>query len=227
MKKQKLLLILIAAITCCLVVIFVINHYYKVKEVYFSTNTIYPFEELNISKVEKRKIPIWLYHDTMISSKQALLKKYVRSNTTLYPNMVIDEAMLMSEKERDSFSKYRLDEHEVIFSLGSDRLKNLQGLLMINQYVDLYVSLTVRNQAPIVDWLMKNVKIIGLKNKQGKEVTGIDNELVYLVNLAVDKKYLTYLIKADKLGEIQLYVANDPADESMFNHESQLIDLLS
>ena len=227
MKKQKLVLILIASIISCLVIIFVINYYYKVEEVYFSTNSIYPFDEIDINKVEKRKIPIWLYQETMVSSKQALLKKYVKSNTTLYPNMIIDEAMLMSEQERDNFSKYRLDEHEVIFSLGSDRLKNLQGLLMIDQYVDLYVSLAVRNQAPIVDWLMKNVKIIGLKNKQGKEVNGIDDELVYLVNLAVDKKYLTYLIKADKLGEIQLYVANDPAGEPLFNHESQLIDLLS
>jgi hypothetical protein len=195
--------------------------------VYFTTDIIYPFEEIDLRKVETRKIPVWLYHETMLNSKQQLSNKYVKANTTLYPNMIIEEVMLMSDQERDSFSKYRLDEHEVIFSLSSDRLKNLQGLLMIDQYVDVYVSLPVRNETPIVDWLMKNVKIIGLKNKQGEEITGIDDDLVHLVNLAVDKKYLTYLIKADKLGEIQLYVANDPLCDFLFNEESQLIDRLS
>lgn len=227
MKKHKIVLIGIMIFTICLLLILVINYCYKVEEVYFTTDIIYPFAEIDINKVEKRKIPVWLYHETMVSNKQQLHKQFARSNTTLYPNMIIDEVMLMSEHERDSFSKYRLAEHEVIFSLGSDRLKNLQGLLMIDQYVDLYVSLPVRNQTPIVDWLMKNVKIVGLKNKQGEDVAGNDDESVYLVNLAVDKKHLTYLIKADKLGEVQLYVANDPQNETLFNEESQLIDLLS
>ncbi len=227
MKKQKIVLIGIMIFIFCFLFILVFNYCYKVKEVYFITDIIYPFEEIAIDKVEKRKIPAWLYHETMINDKHQLHKQFARSNTTLYPNMIIDEVMLMNDQERASFSKYRLDENEVIFSLNSDRLKNLQGLLMLDQYVDLYVSLPVRNQAPIVDWLMKNVKIIGLRNKSGEDITGNDSESVYLINLAVDKKYLTYLIKADKLGEIQLFVANDPLNETLFNQESQLIDLLS
>lgn len=227
MKKQKIVLIGIMIFIFCFLFILVFNYCYKVKEVYFITDIIYPFEEIAIDKVEKRKIPAWLYHETMINEKHQLHKQFARSNTTLYPNMIIDEVMLMNGQERASFSKYRLDENEVIFSLNSDRLKNLQGLLMLDQHVDLYVSLPMRNQAPIVDWLMKNVKIIGLRNKSGEDITGNDGESVYLINLAVDKKYLTYLIKADKLGEIQLFVANDPLNETLFNQESQLIDLLS
>lgn len=227
MKKQKIVLIGIMIFIFCFLFILVFNYCYKVKEVYFITDIIYPFEEIAIDKVEKRKIPAWLYHETMINEKHQLHKQFARSNTTLYPNMIIDEVMLMNDQERASFSKYRLDENEVIFSLNSDRLKNLQGLLMLDQHVDLYVSLPMRNQAPIVDWLMKNVKIIGLRNKSGEDITGNDSESVYLINLAVDKKYLTYLIKADKLGEIQLFVANDPLNETLFNQESQLIDLLS
>lgn len=227
MKKQKIVLIGIMIFIFCFLFILVFNYCYKVKEVYFITDIIYPFEEIAIDKVEKRKIPAWLYHETMINEKHQLHKQFARSNTTLYPNMIIDEVMLMNGQERASFSKYRLDENEVIFSLNSDRLKNLQGLLMLDQHVDLYVSLPMRNQAPIVDWLMKNVKIIGLRNKSGEDITGNDSESVYLINLAVDKKYLTYLIKADKLGEIQLFVANDPLNETLFNQESQLIDLLS
>lgn len=227
MKKQKIVLIGIMIFIFCFLFILVFNYCYKVKEVYFITDIIYPFEEIAIDKVEKRKIPAWLYHETMINEKHQLHKQFARSNTTLYPNMIIDVVMLMNDQERASFSKYRLDENEVIFSLNSDRLKNLQGLLMLDQHVDLYVSLPMRNQAPIVDWLMKNVKIIGLRNKSGEDITGNDSESVYLINLAVDKKYLTYLIKADKLGEIQLFVANDPLNETLFNQESQLIDLLS
>ena len=227
MKKQKIVLIGIMIFIFCFLFILVFNYCYKVKEVYFITDIIYPFEEIAIDKVEKRKIPAWLYHETMINEKHQLHKQFARSNTTLYPNMIIDEVMLMNGQERASFSKYRLDENEVIFSLNSDRLKNLQGLLMLDQHMDLYVSLPMRNQAPIVDWLMKNVKIIGLRNKSGEDITGNDGESVYLINLAVDKKYLTYLIKADKLGEIQLFVANDPLNETLFNQESQLIDLLS
>lgn len=227
MKKQKIVLIGIMIFIFCFLFILVFNYCYKVKEVYFITDIIYPFEEIAIDKVEKRKIPAWLYHETMINDRHQLHKQFTRSNTTLYPNMIIDEVMLMNDQERASFSKYRLDENEVVFSLNSDRLKNLQGLLMLDQHVDLYVSLPMRNQAPIVDWLMKNVKIIGLRNKSGEDITGNDSESVYLINLAVDKKYLTYLIKADKLGEIQLFVANDPLNETLFNQESQLIDLLS
>lgn len=227
MKKQKIVLIGIMIFIFCFLFILVFNYCYKVKEVYFITDIIYPFEEIAIDKVEKRKIPAWLYHETMINEKHQLHKQFARSNTTLYPNMIIDVVMLMNDQERASFSKYCLDENEVVFSLNSDRLKNLQGLLMLDQHVDLYVSLPMRNQAPIVDWLMKNVKIIGLRNKSGEDITGNDSESVYLINLAVDKKYLTYLIKADKLGEIQLFVANDPLNETLFNQESQLIDLLS
>ncbi len=171
MKKQKIVLIGIMIFIFCFLFILVFNYCYKVKEVYFITDIIYPFEEIAIDKVEKRKIPAWLYHETMINDKHQLHKQFARSNTTLYPNMIIDEVMLMNDQERASFSKYRLDENEVIFSLNSDRLKNLQGLLMLDQHVDLYVSLPMRNQAPIVDWLMKNVKIIGLRNKSGEDIT--------------------------------------------------------
>ena len=209
-----------------LIVILATSFLNQVKYVYFSTEMIMPTEKISIDKVKKKMIPSWFYQDDMISELDQVNNMYLRFNTTLYPNMIVTKSILMNEDELKNSTKYRLGVDEVVFTVTSDKLRNLKGLLILDQYLDIYVTISIRNQPVIVDWLFKSVKIIGLKDKNGKELSKNDNTNLYLINLAINEELLPYLIKAQKSGEIELIIANNNHKETEFNHSSSLLQYL-
>ncbi len=225
-NKRTIIIVSSIVFIIILIAIMMASFLNQVKYVYFCTEMIIATEKISMDKIERKMIPLWFYQDDMISELDQVSNMYVRYNTTLYPNMMVTKSMLMNEDELKNSTKYRLDVDEVVFTVTSDKLRNLKGLLILDQYLDIYVTISNRNQPVVVDWLFKNVKIIGLKDKNGKELSKNDNTNLYLINLAINEELLPYLIKAQKSGEIELIIANNHLKQTEFNHSSLLLQYL-
>ncbi|MDD2591576.1 MAG: hypothetical protein PHP11_04365 [Erysipelotrichaceae bacterium] len=227
MKKLEIKFI-VSVLSISLVIINIYLGYrylYDHKEVYFASKMIKSFAKIEKNDVIKKKIPTWLYQEYMVTDIDQLHDLYVDINTTIYNDMIIDKRMLINIDQRNNYSKYRLTDDEVIFSFTSDSLKDLRGLLVLDQCVDIYLSIDQKLEAPLVDWLFKNIRIIGIKDKYGKHITDID-EIPYLINLAIKASYLSYLIKARDIGDLQLFVTSDVSNQAMFNLDSELLKYL-
>jgi len=135
-------------------------------------------------------------------------------------------------EESTTFNDYQislLNSNQTIFSIPTNLQATFGNSLNPNMVVNLYLTIST-NEEYLSDLLIKNVRIISLKDSDGKEINSQDSEQIpYIINFAVDKSLIPLLNIALRIGEINYYVAENTYDldkESELNNSSIVLKYL-
>ena len=117
---------------------------------------------------------------------------------------------------------------EVNYDLYASEVKINSGGLSVDMYVDLYLTINNNNDKPLSDLLIKDCRITGLYDSQGKRIMNYDNETkAYIVTLAIQEEQVNILNKALMVGNISAIVNSETYDidrYSVLNAQAEIIE---
>ncbi len=170
-------------------------------------------EDIGIVKMPAAYLP-----QGLILDKETLIGQYTLMSTSIPKGSFIYDTMVETLQDAKDYPSLLLKEGQVVYALEVD-LKNTSGnTLQPFQSVDLYVSL-VSNRVTIVDQLIGQVRILSLKDKNGKDIEKA-TELPKLMLIALDQELVSVLTKAIQLGDLII----TPSAKNTSDKESVLIE---
>ena len=212
-KKVRRPLFVLVGILFSLVILFVALYFYLdyrlgMKEVAISKYSLKNRTLISEDEIEFIKVPEAYLNEEVLVSKEDIVGKYVKINTSV-PNgsFFYRGALDDYENIKDKLGSELL-EGEVNFDISANNIKVNQAYLTKGMYVDIY--LTINTDKVLSDLLINNVRIIGLYDNNHHEIKDYDiDSYLQDISLAVNKEALPYLNKAEVIGELSIVVSND------------------
>ena len=197
---------------------FLLNHLADKKlsytEVYVARTDLQPFQQITEDLIEMRKILTSELDANIITDKANIIDHYVAGHHTVYQGMMFHQSALVATDDFINYIESQLHDDQVAYNITGELVKNLQGTIYVNQTLDIYVTIKRLKEPPVIDLLLKNVRIISIKDQKGLELNDInDTARPNMVTLAINRDYLAYLSAAIDIGNIQLYVTADFDDQ--------------
>lgn len=183
-------------------------------EIYVARKDLQPFEHITEDLIETRSILTSELNANIITDKLDIIDHYVAANNTIYQGMLFYRSALVSVDDFSNSIELGLKADQVAYNITGEQVKNLQGSIYVDQTLDIYVTITKLKEPPIIDLLLKNVRIISIKDQKGLELNDLNDTVrPNMITLAIHRDYLTYLSAAIDIGSIQLYVTADTDDQ--------------
>ncbi|MPM88201.1 hypothetical protein SDC9_135302 [bioreactor metagenome] len=128
--------------------------------------------------------------------------------------MMFYEGMLIDEETYQTYPEFKLQADQLAYMVTGSQVSKLRGSLVTDRYLDLYVTLQLPKQTAVIDCLLRQVRIIGIKDQKGLNITETKSTgIPYVVILAVDEAYLNYLKKAEAMGSVELHLTRKQGHE--------------
>jgi len=205
---------------------FYIDNQLDLVEVPVVVSDLAPRTLISSSMLTMVKMPKAYLPASIVLDPKALIGKYTLMSTQIPLGSFIYASMVESLEEAKDYPSLLLKEGQVVYALEVD-LKNTSGnTLQPFQKIDLYISLE-NNRLTIVDQLIGNVRILSLKDKNGKDLEKA-TDLPKLMLVALDQKLVPVLTKALELGNLIITPVSQPNDpkESVLIEKTNLLKVL-
>lgn len=192
--------------------------------------TIYPRTKISKEDLMYVEVPKVSINDFVVVDEENIINKYSDIQTTIPKQSLFYKEVLFEEKDLPDYPSILLNENQVVYNLNSDLVKMSGNSIVVGQKVDVYTTLNKRNETPIVDLLVSSVRIVGVKDKKGYDVTHPDSSKIpYIVLLALDKDIMPIVRTADELATLELYAhSNVEADEeSQLNEHARILEYVN
>lgn len=168
--------------------------------------------------VEWLSVPTQFIRDDMILSLEEVEGRYVVMDGFIPKGSMIYRSVVEVLDETIDRPSLLLKENQALYTLDASLISSAGNTLVVHQKVDLYGTVKLNKQV-IVDPLLTQVRIVGLKDKNGEDLKDKDRALPKVILLAVDKEAISLLAKLDALGTITL----TPTQQASEQAESQII----
>ncbi len=180
------------------------------------------------NEIEKVSVPKCYLNENVIINKEDITNKYVKINT-LIPrgSFFYKDAIEDYESIKDKLNNELLDD-EVNFDLNATSINVNQSYLTKGMYIDLYLTIDKNNKV-LSDLLINNVRIIGLYDINHQEIKDYDDKSVLQsICLAVPKDSISYLYKAQVVGQLSVVVGSSSYQniKSTLNKEADIFEYL-
>lgn len=199
-------------------------------DVYVANKDIYPRSELTNEDIRVIKIPKAYLDDKTIQKKEDIIGKYTEILGYIPQGSMFFKGMLYEKSTLPDYPSLLLKESQVSFAIQSDVMKSSGNTLTVGQKVDLYVTIPRKDGPPIVDCLIKAIRITGIKDRNGLDVTHLKStKIPYVVVIAVNDQEIEYLKIAAKIGTVDLYGVNatyQDDQECLFQIDSNVLKYL-
>lgn len=200
-------------------------------EVPFAVRTILPHQKIADADLVMRQIPRVYVEKGVYLKKEEIVGKYVDLQSKIARGSMFYQDMLKQEQDIQELPALLLKPGQVAFPLSSDLLKSSGTTLAINQKVDVYITFTEpKTKKTTVDRLLENVRIIGIKDRNGLSLTEEKAQRIPAVLvLAIQEEYVNYLKKASKIAVIDVlapHVEYAFEEESLLDEDCILMELL-
>ena len=231
-KKVRRPLFVLVGILFSLVILFVALYFYLdyrlgMKEVAISKYSLKNRTLISEDEIEFIKVPEAYLNEEVLVSKEDIVGKYVKINTSVPKGSFFYRGALDDyENIKDKLGSELL-EGEVNFDISANNIKVNQAYLTKGMYVDIY--LTINSDKVLSDLLINNVRIIGLYDNNHHEIKDYDiDSYLQDISLAVNKEALPYLNKAEVIGELSIVVSNNSYENvtSKLNKNSAIFTYL-
>lgn len=194
--------------------------------------TIYPRTKIVEDDITFIDVPAKFISDHMFTKKEDIIDLYSDIQTLIPTNSPFYKEVLFEEEDLPDYPSILLADDQVVYTINSDLVKMSGNSIVVNQKVDIYTTYAIRNEKPIVDLLVSSVRVIGVKDKKGLDVTHPEsNKVPYIVLLALDKDIMPYVRSADEIADLELYAYSiaerDDKVESLFNYEAQILEYIN
>lgn len=199
-------------------------------EVVCASKDIEPRTVITESDLEVIQIPsAYLEQNAYIYKEDVLGKITVHQGFIPEGSLFYKSALQDLELISDG-ALFDLKEGQVLFALQTDIVSLGANALLEGQVVDVYASLKDENYETVSGPIVEKVRILGIKDHQGLNLTHPDSSgIPYVIQFAVSKQAVPVLQKALSEGKISYYVSADAyhlADESSVVWDGEIVQLL-
>ncbi len=202
----------------------------NLKSVPVAKETIYPRTKITKDDLHYLDVPSAFISDLMLVDEDQIINMYSDIQTTIPKHSLFYKESLFEEKDLPDYPSILLNENQVVYNINSDLVKMSGNSIVVGQKIDLYTTLSLRNEKPIVDLLVSSVRVVGVKDKKGLDVTHPDsNKVPYIVLLALDKDIMPLVRSCDEIAQLELYAHSnvDESLESEFNHNAKILEYIN
>lgn len=186
-----------------------------------SPRTLITKDHIALIKMPKAYVPA-----SIVVDPQQLIGQYTLINTMIPKGNFVTASTVETIKEAKDYPSLLLNEGQVVYALDVDLKSTSGNTLQPFQKIDLYVTLD-HNKTTIVDQLISHVRILSLKDKNGKDIEKA-SDLPKLMLVAIDQRLVSLLTKAIELGELIITPSaqDDQALESALIQNTALLKVL-
>lgn len=191
--------------------------------------TISPRTEISMSDIEYIEVPKSYLSADICLDENEIIGKYTDVQTIVAANSFFYQELLFEKENMPDYPATLLQDQEMSFSLGTDLIQMSGNSLVVGQRVDLFVALKIK-QETIVDKLISGVRIIGVKDKKGLNLSDKQSSKIpHVVILAIPQEAMPYVIGANKIGDIRLaaYANENKGDEAVFHQDAKVLSYLN
>lgn len=200
-------------------------------EIPVAKETIHPRMKLTDEDIVYLEVPSVFISDDMLTKKEDIIDMYSDIRTTIPKNSPFYKEVLFEEKELPDYPSILLKEDQVVYNMNSDLVKLSGNSIVVGQKVDIYTTYTIRNEKPIVDLLVSDVRVVGVKDKKGLDVSHPEStHIPYIVLLALDNDIMSLVRSCDEISKMELYAhskVSDGDEESIFNHDAAILEYVN
>lgn len=199
-------------------------------EIPISIETIYPREKIKDEHLKMIEVPKAFVNESMLVSKEDIVNKYSDIQTTIPKNSPFFEESLFEESELPDYPTILLKDQQVVYNLISDLKKMSGNSIVVGQKIDIYTTLLIKNEKPIVDLLVSAVRVIGVKDKKGFDISHPEsNKIPHIVLLALDENILPIVRSCDEISKLELYAysKNLSDEESVLNNDALILEYIN
>lgn len=202
-------------------------------EVPFASKTLYAHQLITKEDLEYRMIPRVYVKEDVLLSKEEIVDHYVDLSSKIPKGSLFYEDFLVSDKELKNLPSLRLKEGQMAYPIAMNLLKSSGATLSVNQRVDIYMTYVdkkSKEKTTTVECLLKNVRIINVKDKGGLNIGEEEaHSIPSVAVIAIKEEQVNLLRKAEEIGELNLYAPRSvysEEEEAVLNEESSLLLLL-
>ena len=227
---KKIILIAIGRIILLASLFFAISAYFNYSEHYekvcVASHQLYQRNRITEEDLKMIEVPKEYLGSDVYYRKEDVLGKYIRLSYSLAKGSLFYKGAL--EEDIKDLANTLLRKGEVNYDLYASEVKINSGGLSVDMYVDLYLTINNNNDKPLSDLLIKDCRITGLYDSQGKRIMNYDNETkAYIVTLAIQEEQVNILNKALMVGNISAIVNSETYDTdrySVLNAQAEIIE---
>lgn len=188
---------------------------------------INPREQIKSDMIELIEVPRVLLNEDCVLDKKDAINKYTEIEGIIPKGSLLYKSMLFDEDELPDYPTLKLKEGQNVFSLPIDLVKSSGNSLTNNQKIDISVTIPVKKANPVSDVLLNNVRIINIVDRKGVDMKESETNIPSVINLAVNKEYVSLLKKASEMGTIDFYATTQTNNEECtLKQESAILKLL-
>ena len=214
---------------CCLIISLKTYFTYREEHIsaYVASHNLVQRTKIEEKDLQEVMLPKDYVGEDVYLDKDEILGKFVKLSYSLAKGSLIYKSAL-ADNIRDLASTL-LKENEANYDLYTSEIKINTGNLSRDMYVDLYLTIG-NNDRAYSDLLIRDCRITGLYDHQGKEILSYSNESrVSIVTIAIEKEYVSILNKALMIGNINVvtsYQSYGTDKRSELNSECEIITYL-
>jgi len=221
MKSNRIILGLLSAVICGIGYLgskIYVDQRLDLVEVPVAASVLQPRTLIEEEDIIMIKVPKAYLQNSIVLDMKDLVGKYTLIRSEIPQGSFIYDSMIESIDQAKDASSLLLLENQVVYALDVDLKMTSGNTLQPFQKVDLYVSI-LHNRLTVVDRLIRNVRILSLKDKNGKELEKA-TDLPKLMLIAINQDQVSILTKAIELGDLII----TPCSSQSIESESILIE---
>jgi len=195
---------------------------YTLVDVVVLNSTHQQRSKINEDDIKIMKVPKYLVNDEILIKKNEIINHYVKLQEKIYANSLIHKSSIENNDEFNDYGNLLLKENESAYSIVMSSTEALSNNIKVGMSINLYLTIEENNKI-ISDLLFKNVRVIGVKNGDGNNL--INNEVPYLIVIAIKSKFIPTLNVCNKIGDYSIYPSNNSYSSfnTEFNDNSKII----
>lgn len=192
--------------------------------------TIYPRSKISEKDISFIEVPSVFIDDNFYTDTFDIINKYTDIRAVMPKSSLFYKELLFEEKMLPDYPAILLNDGQVAYNMATDLIKLSGNSIVLGQKVDIYTTISKRNEKPIVDLLVKSVRVIGVKDKKGIDVNNPDSSKIpHIVLLALDKELLPIVRAAAEIAELELVAFSHKSSEtreSILNKDALILEYL-
>lgn len=166
---------------------------------------------IDTEDIQWTRFPRKYIDEETIIDEEGLVGMYVKLNHTIYPGSPVLTKGLESLTLSHDDAILRLYENQSVFSLKTDLKQSFGGMLNVGHRVDLSMVIRQRNGESKAYTFLKQVRVIGAKNKNGKDVS--EGDVPAVVLLAINTDALEMLLRYQVEGDLVMTLVEKDVDQ--------------
>lgn len=199
-------------------------------EVPVATMDIAERTKIDESMIEYIFVPAAYVRDYAFKNSDEIIGKYTDLGGSITKGSLFYHSALFYEDDLPDAPSLKLKKGQTAFSLPVDLVKLSGNTITEGQKVDVYVTIDQAKGTPAVDNLIRAVRVLDVKDRNGIDIDDeASSHVPYVAILAIDDELINYVKVAERIGMIDILAPSTDYEndqESMLNEHSSVLYLL-